>query len=224
MPKIRVTAGDFSGTDAAQGFSDYDGPVPPKGVYECRTKLWKIVENSSGDLMFKIIFEINEPKGSEKYRYNGYAIWHNASITEKSAPYLNAMLDAIGIPRAHIWREGGRIVTDPKDDETVIKIGGKSPLGMAVKVNAKQKEYPKDSDQFSLNVVSFLATKKATGEDADDDDDDEVTEEPVGKHTAVTSKPEKDSKNGDGWPEEGDKKDDDEPNSDASDNDDDDEF
>lgn len=171
MPKVKIQAGaNLASVDAAKGF--YAGDVPPRGLYRCRTKLFKLVENASGNQMFKIVFEIAEPKGSKKSKYNGYGIWHNANLTEKSAPFVNAMLDALEIPRKAVW--GGVVVTSKNDDEKVLKIGTKSVLDIEVMVNTKREQYKGDD---KLTAVSFLPATEAS-EDADEDDDDEDEDSP----------------------------------------------
>lgn len=175
MPKVSILAGDYSKVDAAKGFSTYAGDTPPKGVYRTKATMWKIVDNSAGDQMLKIIFEIAEPKGSKKAKYNGYAIWHNSNLTEKGAPFANAMLDALGIPRKAVW--GGGIITSKDDVEKIIKIGGKSPLGLEVMVSTARREYPKGSGDFSLNIVTFLGKPEEADEDSDDDDDEDDDED-----------------------------------------------
>lgn len=171
MPKIKIQAGaNLASVDAAKGF--YAGDVPPRGLYRCRTKLFKIVENSSGNQMFKIVFEIAEPKGSKKSKYNGYGIWHNANLTEKSAPFVNAMLDALEIPRKAVW--GGVVITSKTDDEKVLKIGSKSVLDIEVLVNTKREQYKGDD---KLTAVSFLPASAADEDDESDDEDEDEDED-----------------------------------------------
>jgi len=170
MPRVTINVGDYSGVTPAVGFSSYSGPTPPKGLYRCKTGLFRIVDNSNNDPMFKIVFEIAEPKG-DKSKYNGYAIWHNANITEKGAPYLNAMLDALGLDRKAVWAgANGGIVTKKDKPEDVLKIGSKKVEGIEVLVTAKRKNYPVGSDQWELAVSSFA--KAGPVSDADDDEDE----------------------------------------------------
>lgn len=178
MPRITINVGDFSGVKAAQGFNNYDGPTPPAGSYRIKTGLFRIVTNSSDDPMFKIVLEIAEPKSSEKAKYNGYAIWHNANITEKSAPFTNAMLDALGIDRKAVWAGAdGGIVTFKEKPEDVKKIGTKLVKGLEALVTTKRAEYPPGSGQFKLEATSFAAAQ-AVDPDADPDADDAPAPDP----------------------------------------------
>lgn len=171
MPKVKIAAGDFSGVDAAVGFNDYVGPTPPKGVYRTKTTLWRLTTNSKGDQMFKIIFTIDEPKGSKNAKYNGYAIWHNANLTQKSAPFVNAMLDALGVSRKAVWVAG--VVTSRENPEDVVKIGGKSPIGLVVAISTRRKEYPVGSGEWQLEARTFLEASEADLSEVDEDDDDD---------------------------------------------------
>lgn len=176
MPKINIGT-DYSGVDAAEGFSDYAGPTPPKGLYRTVVSKWWLVKNKNDDPMFRVILEIAEPKGSEKHRYNGYAIWHNVNLTAKSAPFANAFFDALGVARKAVWTGG--IVVSQKDDTVVGKIGDKKIAGLSVKVNTRRKEYPVGSGDYKLEGASFLPdTAKALSDDDGDegfsDSDDEA--------------------------------------------------
>ena len=174
MPKVNLNVKDYSDVDAAEGFNNYAGPTPPKGAYICKTGLFRIVDNSSGDPMFKIIFEIAEPKGSKKAQYNGYAIWHNANITQQGAPYLNAMLDALGLPRKAVWSgAAGGIVTSKENPEDVVKIGGTKVRGIEVFVTTKRDNYPVGSDEWNLKATSFSSIDDVPDRPEEDDDDDE---------------------------------------------------
>jgi len=187
MPKVKIKAGDFSGVDAAKGFAAYSGPKPPKGVYKCKVKIWNLKINSSGDQMFKILLEIDEPKGSKKAKFNGYPMWHQANLTEKSAPFVNAMLDAMKVSRKAVWSVG--VVTEQGGDinakmgTKVTKIAGKSPVGIEVLVVTKIDNYNDDSKQVP---ASFLVVPEGYGSEAeeagdtdagDEDDEDEDDED-----------------------------------------------
>lgn len=176
MPTAKIkTGGNHSKVDANKGFQNYDGPVPPKGLYRVVVKFWKIVENRNNDPMFKVLMEIAEPKASEKAKYNGYAIWHNANLTDKGAGFVNGMLDAFGINRDFVW-EGPKqkIIVSQDDDEKITKIGTVKVDGLAVLVSTKKEEYPAGTGEFSLKAVSFAeaeATKRASTDDEDDERD-----------------------------------------------------
>lgn len=187
MPKVNIGT-DYSGVDAAEGFSDYSGPVPPKGLYRCNVSKWWLVKNRNDENMFKVILEIAEPKGSEKHRFNGYAIWHNVNLTAKSAPFANAFFDALGISRKAVWTGG--IVVSQKDDTVVGKIGDKKIAGLSVKVNAKLREFPKDSGDYNLNAASFLPdTDKVTNDDDADEGFDNDPDEAASNESDLPDEP-----------------------------------
>lgn len=171
MPKATIRVGDFSQVDAAGGFTNYDGPVPPRGLYRVAVKFWKLIHNGSGDPMFKLLMEIAEPEGSVKARFNGYAIWHNANITEKGAPFLNGMLDAFGIPRKAVYASA---ILLADDGERVVSIGKNNKIkvdGLEVLVNTKREEYPAGSGEFSLKVVNFAEASESYGRVSEAADD-----------------------------------------------------
>lgn len=177
MPKAVINAGDFTGTNAAEGFSEYDGPTPPKGSYKCKVSRWWLKDNSKGDKMFKIVLVIAEPKSSEKARYNGYAIWHNANLTNVGAPFANAMLDAMGLSRAAVWKgEDGGVIVSKKDDEVVGRIGGRNIADLPVTViGTRKRRYGTEveDDEWDLQARTFApASKSPVG-------DDDVMDEPV---------------------------------------------
>lgn len=174
MPQARIKVGDFSDIDAAEGFSDYSGPLPPKGLYNFTVKWWKLAPNKNKDPMFTVLLEIHEPKGSPKAIYNGYVIFHNANITETGAPYLNAMLDAFGIPRKAVYQS--KIVLDPEKTERVLKIGGVKVVGLQVAGATQRKEYPPDSDEWKLEVKAFSPAKDGQGVVDGSDEDGEGSE------------------------------------------------
>jgi hypothetical protein len=174
MPKANVRLGEFADIEPAAGFTDYTGPVPPAGLYHCTLKWMKLTKNGSGDPMFKVIFEVSEPKGSEKAKYNGYAIWHNANITRVGAPYLNAMLDALGLGRSDdiiLSDDGGK-------EERVVKIGRKKVDGLTVLVNTKRKEWPEDSGDWTLAARAFASTGNTVSVEKDAEPDSEPDAEP----------------------------------------------
>lgn len=141
MPKVSLP--NFDDIEPAGDFVNYVGPVPPRGLYRTKLGTVKLVKNNSGDPMFKLVYEIDEPEGSPKARYNGYAIWHNANMTRKSAPFVKAMFIALGFPGTP-----KNVVTE--DDGSVKKIGGTVLRGLSVLVNAGRD----DSDEYGEKLVA----------------------------------------------------------------------
>ena len=173
MPvKAALKLGSFADIEAAQGFQEYTGPCPPSGLYQFVVKFMKLIKNGSGDPMFKLLFEVSEPKNSPKAQYNGAVCWHNANVTLAGAPYMNAMFDALGIDR-----RGDIFMSDDKPDR-VVRIGKKKVDGLRVLINVKKEPKfgtdPEDKE-FALNAKAFASL---TPESVDDDGDrDEAVED-----------------------------------------------
>lgn len=163
MPKVRLNVGDFDPDAApATGFSNYAGPVPPAGLYRCRAKLWRLTKASTGNTMIKVIFEIDEPKNSEKSEYNGYAIWHNLVLVKKASPFVNAALVAMGINPKALSND---VVVKPDKTTDIVAIGGKKVNGIPVLVTAKRATF---EGNIKLEATSFAAAapiSEVAGED-----------------------------------------------------------
>lgn len=189
MPKIRLSATDFDPDAApATGFSNYDGPVPPAGLYRTRAKLWRLKKAASGNTMIVVIFEIADETG-EKAQYNGYPIWHNLVLTVKSSPFVNAALVAVGVD-PHDLAEGTVTKADKTTD--IVSIGGVKVQGAPVLVTTKRETY---EGEVKLAATSFAKAgpravpAEKTTDDAFDpfanEDEDESEEAP--KAAAVES-------------------------------------
>jgi len=179
MKKIKFNVG----ADAAEATSDsesfYDGPTPPKGVYRTRLKFLKLKTNKNNDPMLNGIMEIEEPKGSDKAKYNGYGIWFNINVTRQGAPYVNNFLDTLGFNKKAFWATGGVTVDENEDPPTVTKIGAKTVgEGHLARLRTKFKAASGGYDE-SLQVAGagFLPLS-ASDEDAEtwDEDSDESEE------------------------------------------------
>ena len=164
MPKILLNVGDFDPNAApAAGFGNYDGPVPPAGLYRTKAKLWRLKKANSGNLMIVVIFEIDE--SGDKKKFNGYPIWHNLVFTQKSSPFVNAALVAMGInPKA--LKEG--VVTKPDKTTDIVSIGGVKVQGLPVLVTTKRETY---EGTVKLSATSFAkAGAKEDSEEAAEED------------------------------------------------------
>lgn len=153
-------------------FGGYDGPKPPKGVYNTLIKVIRIKTNKNDDPMLNILHEISEPKGSEKAKYNGYAVWNNINVTKQSAAFINNFFDAIdpsGKAKVAFYEE--RITTDDEEPPNLIKVGNKKVLSVAVRVLTKDEAY---QGEERLAVVQYMEAKD--GEDDEDEPEEEAEE------------------------------------------------
>ena len=162
MPKMRFTGlpadpGELPGGDF------YLGDVPPAGVYKCKVKWIKVKENKNNDPMINGIAVVNEPKGSSKSKFNGYAMFFNQNVTEQGAPFLAQFLTALGARYKDF--AAGNVTVDSEETPNIVRIGtfkvGDNPIVIA----AKRGEW---QGQDRLEVMRFLSA-----EDADEDEDDE---------------------------------------------------
>lgn len=177
--KVKWGIGDDEPEAASGEFNDYDGPVPPRGVYRVVLKKLWLTENKNGDQMIKGIAEIAGEKG-EKKQYNGYAIWFNQNVTEQGAPYLKAFLDALGVSWNDFYNK--TVVDDDEDNMgfPITKIGSKKIGANELRINAKRAEYPPKSGEFKLEPQRFLAAKE---DDEDEDGDGDGDTEPDADET-----------------------------------------
>lgn len=164
--KVKWSVGSDEPEAVSGEFNDYDGPVPPKGIYQHNLKKLWLTENKNGDQMIKGLAEIEET--GEKKKYNGYATWFNQNVTEQGLPYLKTFLDALGVSWDDFYNK--TVTADDEDNvgSPIVKIGrvkiGDNPL----RINCKRGSY-KGEDK--LEVARFLEPK----EPVDDDETDEET-------------------------------------------------
>lgn len=92
MPKVRWGFDTSAEPEEPAGFVDYEGPVPPTGVYSCVLKRLGIKTNCNGDDMLNGLLEIREPAGSDKAQFNGYGFWFNQNLTPQGLPYFKPFL------------------------------------------------------------------------------------------------------------------------------------
>lgn len=176
MPKFNFGL-DVTDVDAAEGFGDYEGPLPPNGAYDGRLKVVKIAkiksEKNAGKLRLQIGVEITHPD------FKGYFAWGGVNLTDQGAPFVNQFLRAItdgsdsefnAIRKAFSSSAG--VVVDEKK-ENVLKIGKwkiDSPQGeLPIKVQLKQRTW---DGVTRAGVQTFLLR-----EDGALSDDDSVVEE-----------------------------------------------
>lgn len=166
MGKVKWSI-DSEEPEELEGFEVYDGPEPPKGVYNCTIKFLRLKENRNGDDMLNGLLVINEDR-AEKKRYNGYSFWFNQNVTEQGKPYVLAFLKSLGIS----WKDfiNKTVVDEDTDPPTITKIGTvKFDGSTEVRVLTKMQ-----TGEFSgLTPSQWLPPLDEDPDDDDDDDDDD---------------------------------------------------
>lgn len=178
MPKFKFDSeGNFADVDAAVPFDNYDGPVPPKGVYKFRIKRPQLVINSKDNEMITFIAEIAEPKGSDKAKYNGAVSFENITPSAKSAQFVNAFLDSIGANRNKFWGDGGVVTEDDELPTGIKRIAGKVFEGLTFHAQTKIDRYRPEEPR--MKIGAFLAPVSAAAEAEDEEPDEDAPEAPV---------------------------------------------
>lgn len=160
-------------------FEVYDGPVPPKGVYQARIKSIRQVESSNGNEMLKVLL-IVDGEASGKPKYDGAPVFDNVTVMESTMFKVKQFMTALG----GTGRDFDLTAID--DDDNVVKFGRIRPVGMLVRFASKTEVYEGDP---SAKVARYLPPKEEELEyddeeadeevdDADEDEDDEEEEAP----------------------------------------------
>lgn len=192
------------------GFNDYDGPLPPKGVYRMRMKFLRLKMSKTGNPMLNALFEVCEPakigaKANPKAKYNGYAQFWHGNITPQGAGFVNAFLDALKINRRKFWDkdvhhdndgepkvegESYLLGTITKIGTKVIKEGDEGPL-LTVSIT-KDKPYNNEERMKASGFAEARAAGKPTDEDDDDAYEEDEAEEEFEEEEAEESESEED--------------------------------
>ena len=207
MPKLKLNGNvgvDAAKVDAVEGFSTYDGPVPPAGLYPASVISIKVGESKeSKKAMLTVYTKIDAPKNDKKKRheYNGYLMSDFLVIPDDKnyehyglqVGQINRFLDALSGEDMEVRRKfwSGNAVTsaDGKKLESVgtVKIKG----GVKVIVNTKKDSYKrkeKDSETGKEELVTvdtlrindyLMAPKSSAVEEAP------AEEEPIEDDTEV---------------------------------------
>ncbi len=169
--------------------------VPPKGPYLVVVKRFEVGETGEssatpGSPKVTLLFEIAEPAGTKKARYNGYGLWLHRAATEESAGRINqillALLDNTKLPAAkrklilQAFHDRNVVVEKPdaRGNQIVTKIGTWAvPEGMVVGINTKAEKY-NDEDRLAVTaVMSKNDAPKGTKADVVDDEPEAEDEE-----------------------------------------------
>lgn len=168
-----------------QVYDEAENGVPKPGPYLANLRRLQLTESQAGNDMFKMLFEIAEPNGSKKVKYNGYPIWFNRVISQEWAGAVNQLLFAMldGKPPATrkkiveaFWAKNVQV----DDAGMVTKIGTFAvPETIKVGISTQPDSY---NGQDKLKVASVMPAsnrpKPAATDDVDDvDDEDDETDE-----------------------------------------------
>lgn len=179
MPKFNL---NINGVDveAAEGFDEWKGPLPPKGSYPATLKSVKVkqIKNKS-DNRLQILCVLNTKGDPEREQYDGCPVWGGVNLTEQGIPYINQFLQSISTDESDYQKVKrafyAGFVTDEKK-ENVLKIGTKkvnSPEGeMQIMISLGHNVY---EGKTSAKVASFLPPQ--SGEESADEDEDVAEED-----------------------------------------------
>ena len=192
MPKFKGGFGidnvsDAINADAGDVQVGYDGPVPPPGIYRGRLKRMELTETgptskNPGTPMLRMLVEIDDTNEKRK-KYNGYGIWNNQTITEKSQGFVNQVIESITggnaakakAVKTWFWKE--QINTEKADGGHILAIGKfkiNSPeADIPVIVDTKKKRTNEQYPEEGLEIKRWLVPNSDSVEDSDEMDDSE---------------------------------------------------
>lgn len=170
MPKVKwgVTGSDVDNIEPDEEFEQYDGPVPPAGVYWLTLKKATYKKFSTGSKGIETLWLIDDDRRDKK-QYNGCPVWENIIDLDTTAFKIRQFLDAIGAE----GRDWDNVLIDK--DNVVQKIGRFKTEGL--KIRATLKRGKNQSDEPRPEIQRMLRPTNAN-EDADDNDGDDDGEAP----------------------------------------------
>src|ERR1700751_4551415 len=90
MPKFNLNINGV-GEGAAEGFKDWDGPLPPKGSYPAILKVVK-VKQIKGKTDHRLMIMVTLNTGDE---YDGCPVFGGVNLTDQGIPYVNQFLHSL---------------------------------------------------------------------------------------------------------------------------------
>lgn len=175
MPKVKwggeslASALDEYEEDESRQYKTYDGPKPPKGVYNWKITRMEKTESSGGFPQLIVHLEL-DPRHAEQKKYAGYYMRDYIIVkTDGSTAFrVKPLLEALGV-------SGKQFVTATVVDAEghVQKIGPVTIPGRVVGGNIwPQKDKP---EYFNIKYLpAKLADEKDDSEDDDADDTDDM--------------------------------------------------
>lgn len=241
MGKVKFGVKDAKAAASAEsGFSDYAGPIPPKGVYEGVLKTVNLKVSKSGHPMIFAVVELDS-KDKKKAKYNGYPVMTNVVIMDKTLGMVNQFLDALAGSTAKgkrvrklFWEDGIVVLKGEAADSNLgeIEVGKIGSIG-GIKMTGKNRiilsgepsEYNGNTrfEQKQWIVPSDEMDEDDDLDEDDLDDDDEYDEDDDGDEEDGDEEDGDDASDDDEADEEDDTEDDDDDDDDYDDEDEDDE-
>jgi hypothetical protein len=161
VPKVII---DTSKAEQQGGFTTYDGPMPPVGLYKCVLKSAWWGKSKAGAPMLICVLEF-KAKNPDKAKYDGYAIWQRITHQESTLWRMQQLFAALGQPK-----KAGINVTD-KDGPfgKVVSHIGRAQVGKAeLLVKAKIEKY-EGNTRLAVDTMSPLPDTEV--EDFDEGDE-----------------------------------------------------
>lgn len=181
MGKVKFGIKDAKAAAKAEsGFSDYSGPIPPKGVYEGVLKTVNLKVSKGGHPMIFVVVELDS-KDKKKAKYNGCPVMANVVIMDKTLGMVNQFLDALAGStakgkkvRSTFWEEGVVVNKGEKKDSNLgeIEVGKVTSLG-GIKMTGKNRIILSGEPGEWDGKARFEQNQWIVpSEDMDDEDDD----------------------------------------------------
>jgi hypothetical protein len=187
--KFSGVNGKSAAGKAPTRFEVYDGPTPPRAPYQIEVKKVEVSANKNGDPMLSTSVVVAEPAKKNgvtnpKARYNGAFAVDRQNITEESAGFVNAYLEALGCTKKDItafWNSGVITEDTTRDGvERVTKIGTVKPDGVkaiAMLGLGQQRSSGGKTYEARLEVQSWLVASQLVGSQSDEDADSDIDED-----------------------------------------------
>lgn len=191
MGKVKFGIKDAKAAAKVDGgqFSNYEGPIPPKGVYEGIIKNAQLKVSKSGHPMMLVVVELDSTDKKKK-KYNGCPVFANVVIMDKTLGMVNNFLDALAGSaakgkkvRSTFWEDGVVVPKGEKKESNLgeIEVGKIASIG-GVKLTGKNRIVlsgePGEWDgreRFEQNqwIVPVQEDDDLDEDDFDDEDEDD---------------------------------------------------
>jgi hypothetical protein len=182
MPKARWDVSSEE-PEELESYDVYDGDKPPPGVYAVKLTRLSVKANKNNDPMLNGLLLVDEPKGANKAKFNGYPIWFNQNVTDQGAPYVVQFLKALGLTwaefRTKTITEGDIPSVKGEPATRIMKIGGtkfNDGNEPRLRVSTKDDSY---NGADKLAVSQFLAARNIEADEAEDEDEEDEDNEPA---------------------------------------------
>jgi hypothetical protein len=166
---------DWRGLDAEEydedsSFDEYDGPTPPANTLLDGDikKIW-LAESSTGNMMFKVLFEAADNEGDNK-EYDGCPIWDNVVFTSPGAKFRwQPWFNALGISLKDVKTK--TIVGEEDSVGTVVEKIGKVDFTEGVPIRVRTSVEKKGEYKGQVRVGKWLPAADEDDEEIEDGDE-----------------------------------------------------